>query len=85
MLKEERKVAGSILEGAVAISNRVKVEFSRAYSRLMCNCVSVICVEFSLQKYRPGANIKKKLIGFEQVLKKLLCVSDSLDPDNISI
>ena len=55
--KVERKVAGSILEGAVAISNRVKVEFLCAYSCLMCNCESVICLEFSLQKYRPRGNI----------------------------
>ena len=57
--KVERKVAGSILEGTIAISNRVKVEYSCAYSCLMCYCESVICMEFLLQKYRPRANIKK--------------------------
>ena len=56
----ERKVAGSILEGA-AISNRVKVEFSCAYSCLLqFYCESVICMEFSLQKSSLCANIKKK-------------------------
>ena len=36
-----------------------KVEYSCAYSCLMCYCEIVICMEFLLQKNRPRANIKK--------------------------
>ena len=50
----------SILEGAIAISNRVKVELSCVYSCLLRYREGVIFMEFSLQ--RPRANIEKNTI-----------------------
>ena len=56
----ERKVAGSSLMGVIAIlQTALKLNFSCAYSCLMCSHESVICMVFSLQKCRPRANKKK--------------------------